>query len=306
MDLDRTWGRMASFEERAPGEATVREDFEPSGEGEGPEAAVLGVRGFGHLREEEPERGLRRWVVTLLGAAVLSASAAALSVAFGEEARDAAAAHDPLAALDALAVVSEGSESAEGEARSEGEEDAEKAFPPVDPADLSFPRALLDEPAAAASPLALGARPEVAVAMASAAAELEALEAEFGGTNPMSAAVLASGEASALERAAAEDPLVAGALPGPSQDDAVPRGRPGRYSLHVASYESPDEADAFAEALRARGHAAFVRQVDLGERGLRWRVQIGPFERLGRVRAYARRFEEQEDIHPVVLREERP
>ncbi len=313
MDLERTWGRMESFESLVPGEDVAPRGAreEPGGSNSEPleEEVLAGVRALGRIREQEDdERGLRRWVATLLGAAVLSASAAGLAVAFGEEAKDAVASEDPLDALEALASHAGGAAASKKPLDVPDGEGAGKTVPPVDPAELSFPRALLDEPGGGPLPAADAARPEVAVAMASAAAELEALDEEFGAPGgTMNAAALASGDVRVLERAAEADPLVAAALPEPGEGgQQVPAGRPGRYSLHVASYSSPDEAHVFAEALRARGHAAFVRKVDLGERGLRWRVQIGPFERLGRVRAYARRFESQEDIHPIVLREERP
>ena len=316
MDLNRTWGRMDAFEALAGGEPL--DDFDPSEAVDEDPAQQLGtdafpvdqraptVRGLDVLREEPEEAGLRRWVATLLGASVLSAAAVTLGVAFGEDAKDAVAEADPLAAFEDLGAPVKASQDGPAAAEASGR----RGEPKVDPADLSFPDALLDGPRTTAD-VALAplgeTRPEVAVTMAAAAAELEALEAEGlepAAPRPLPAAAIVSGEAAHLGRVADRDPLVAGALPGlAAGEEPAPEGRPGRYVLHVASYESPDEAEVFAEALRSRGHAAFVRRADLPERGPRWRVQIGPFERLGKARRYAARFEAEESLHPVVVRE---
>ncbi len=323
MDLNRTWGRMEAFEALAGAEGAGPSD--PSGRQqtveEGPSVAgddALGavlrppvVRGLRALQEEPEEGGLRRWVATLLGASVLSAAAVTFAVAFGDEAQDAAAEADPLAALAQLDAQAAGptQKPAPKEASSSGS----KRVPQVDPAELSFPDALLDAPRTTAD-VALAplgeTRPEVAVTMAAAEAELQALDAEAqdeAQARPLPAAALASGEAAQLGRVAAEDPLVAGALPRlAAGTDPAPQGRPGRYVLQVASYPSPDEAEAFAQALRRHGHPAFVQQAEVPERGPTWRVQIGPFDYLGQARRYAQRFEATEAIHPVVVRRREP
>jgi cell division septation protein DedD len=166
--------------------------------------------------------------------------------------------------------------------------------PDVDRAQLTFPEALAgtDE------------RPEVAAALAAAAAELAhpdpvgptALPAT---TLPASMAGLA---APALPRAQ-EDPLVAEALPAPAPTahPAAP-GHDGEYTLQVISYDNQEEAQAFATTLRSRGHRAFVVSADVEGRGTMWRVRIGPFETQNEAQTFRQQFEREERMNTLLVR----
>ena len=101
--------------------------------------------------------------------------------------------------------------------------------PGIDPETLSFPTTLVTE-----------TRPEVAAAMAAAAAELAHLDPV---TKPpprsdiaagLPAAVTAGPDRKIVEMAAIRDPLVAAAVPG--NTISAPAGHEGRYTLQVISY----------------------------------------------------------------------
>jgi len=125
------------------------------------------------------------------------------------------------------------------------------ADPGIDPETLSFPTTLVTE-----------TRPEVAAAMAAAAAELAHLDpvtpppprSDIAAGLP--AAVTAGPDRTIVEMAAVRDPLVAATVP--TKTISAPAGHEGRYTLQVISYRDPQEAQVFASALRKRGHAAYV------------------------------------------------
>jgi cell division protein FtsN len=155
----------------------------------------------------------------------------------------------------------------------EAEEVIEEPAPDanIDPETLSFPTTLITE-----------TRPEVAAAMAAAAAELAHLDPL---TNPpprsdiaagLPAAVTAGPDRKVVEMAALRDPLVAATVP--TNTASSPAGHEGRYTLQVVSYRDPQEAQLFAGALRKRGHASYVTTGTVEDRGTHWRVRIGPFE----------------------------
>ncbi|MBW2224414.1 MAG: hypothetical protein JRF54_09405, partial [Deltaproteobacteria bacterium] len=115
--------------------------------------------------------------------------------------------------------------------------------PELDPGTLSVPITLVTE-----------TRPEVAIAMAAAAAELAHLDPL---TKPprrsdiaagLPAAVTAGPDRKVVEMAAARDPLVAATVP--QTTVSAPAGYEGRYTLQVISYHDAEEAQVFASALR--------------------------------------------------------
>lgn len=199
-----------------------------------------------------------------------------------------AQAQDPLAALDQAESLAVEARAFEEEAEAEIEVDREA---------LTFPATLLGDE-----------RPEVAAALAAAAAEHETLAA--AAVQPVSAtptltlpaAVAATGEAVQLAQASQRDPLVAAALPTPAPRERGRVGEDGRYTLQVVSYRSEEEAELFAEALRAKGHDAFVLEAEIEGRGTYYRVRIGPFETMGEAQRYRRRFEVEEQMDTFVVR----
>ncbi|MGB0678528.1 MAG: SPOR domain-containing protein [Polyangiales bacterium] len=85
----------------------------------------------------------------------------------------------------------------------------------------------------------------------------------------------------------------------------VPRGHAGAYVLQVLSFPTRAQAVAFETLLRQRGHGAFTVSVEVKERGLSHRVQIGPFRGELHAEAYRKRFEAREDMVAHVLRVDR-
>jgi cell division septation protein DedD len=167
--------------------------------------------------------------------------------------------------------------------------------PGIDPETLSFPTTLVTE-----------TRPEVAAAMAAAAAELAHLDPVTN--NPprsdiaagLPAAVTAGPDHKIVEMAAIRDPLVAAAVPG--KTISAPAGYEGRYTLQVISYRDPREAQVFASALRKRGHAAYVTTGAVEDRGTHWRVRIGPFETRQQAQDYRTTFEREEGMNTFIVR----
>ena len=169
------------------------------------------------------------------------------------------------------------------------------ADPSLDPETLSFPSTLVTE-----------TRPEVAAAMAAAAAELAHLDPV---TSPpprsdiaagLPAAVTAGPDRKVVEMAAIRDPLVAATVR--SRTTTSPAGHEGRYTLQVISYRDPQEAQIFVSALRKRGHAAYVTTGTVEDRGTHWRVRIGPFETRQEAQAYRTTFEREEGMNTFIVR----
>ncbi|MBW2718047.1 MAG: SPOR domain-containing protein [Deltaproteobacteria bacterium] len=167
--------------------------------------------------------------------------------------------------------------------------------PELDPETLSFPTTLVTE-----------TRPEVAIAMAAAAAELAHLDPL---TKPprrsdiaagLPAAVTAGPDRKVVEMAAARDPLVAATVP--QTTVSAPAGYEGRYTLQVISYQDAEEAQVFASALRKRGHAAFVTTGIVEGRGTHWRVRIGPFATRQQAQGYRTTFEREEGMNTFIIR----
>ncbi|HEX5657596.1 MAG TPA: SPOR domain-containing protein [Polyangiales bacterium] len=114
------------------------------------------------------------------------------------------------------------------------------------------------------------------------------------------AATLAGDETERLQRAARHDPLMAQAMPERSGAIA-PAGSDGPITLQVVSFQTRDAAERFVNALRARGHRAFLAQTDLPGRGRSFRVRIGPFTTRREALLYQKSFEETERMHGIVV-----
>jgi DedD protein len=104
-----------------------------------------------------------------------------------------------------------------------------------------------------------------------------------------------------LTRLAKRDPLVASALPKEGRLDLGPAGSEGAFTLQVVSYESRDQAEGFANALRSRSHKAFVAQAEVPGRGRFFRVRVGPFTTRREAEEYRGRFEDDEHMHTIVV-----
>ena len=114
------------------------------------------------------------------------------------------------------------------------------------------------------------------------------------------ASTLATEQSDRLSRTAKHDPLVAQAMP--ERSGAVaPSGSEGAFTLQVVSYETRDAAERFANALRARGHRAFVLPAEVPGRQRSYRVRVGPFTTRRDALVYQRSFEHDERMNSLVV-----
>jgi cell division septation protein DedD len=251
------------------------------------------MRDLNLIREkDDAESGVRRLALLGLAAGSTMVLVLALVLEVGASAPAAAEADDPLAALARV----------EPSAVPEGPAEASTARDEVDPIALTFPERLAAE----------GERPEVAAALAAAAAELahpdpvmeSVSAADLAARIPavLPASVAATTEASTLARVAVADPMVRDAIPEARVGEAAPEGHDGEFTVQVISYDSPEGAHAFAAGLRARGHRAYVVQAEVPGRGTVYRVRIGPFETMASATAYRHEFESSEQMNTIVVR----
>ncbi|MCS6857786.1 MAG: SPOR domain-containing protein [Sandaracinaceae bacterium] len=177
----------------------------------------------------------------------------------------------------------------------------EELPPKVNRIALGFPEILSEEP------------PEAALILAKAAAEAEHPDPIDGLDEPavrpsleriaaMLPAAISASDGKAIARVATHDELVREAIPQHEATEIAREGVEGDYTLQVISFDNPQEAQAFAAGLRARGHRAFVTQAEVEGRGPRYRVRIGPFATLAEARAYRSRFEAQERMNTVIVK----
>ncbi|MDB4990827.1 MAG: Sporulation domain protein, partial [Myxococcaceae bacterium] len=80
-----------------------------------------------------------------------------------------------------------------------------------------------------------------------------------------------------------------------------PSGSEGAFTLQVVSYETRDAAERFANALRARGHRAFVTPAEVPGRGRSFRVRVGPFTTRHEALLYQSSFERDERMHGILV-----
>jgi cell division septation protein DedD len=102
----------------------------------------------------------------------------------------------------------------------------------------------------------------------------------------------------ALTRAATDAAQIGGA---PASGDSAPAGHDGGYQLQVSSFRTQSEAQEFAEQLRARGHKAYVVEAHVPDRGIWYRVRVGPFGSQHAAAAYRASFEEREHVVPFIV-----
>jgi len=240
------------------------------------------MRDLERIQERSADEG--RGVLLLSGVGLIAALGVVVAAvaALPDDAEPKA--QDP---LQMLAIA------AEPESETKDLEPAED--PPLDPETLSFPTTLVTE-----------TRPEVAVAVAAATAELQHMDpvthrpprSDIAAGLP--AAVTAGPDGEVVEIAAERDPLVAATVP--ARTESAPAGYEGRYTLQVISYSDPSEARIFATALRKRGHAAYVTTGVVEDRGTHWRVRIGPFDTRQEAQSYRSTFEREEGMNTFIVR----
>jgi len=83
--------------------------------------------------------------------------------------------------------------------------------------------------------------------------------------------------------------------------EMAPAGVPGGYQLQVSSFKKEAEAQSFAQALRRRGHKAYVEPAEVKGRGTWYRVRVGPFKYKHDATVYRRSFESKEKIVTFIV-----
>lgn len=115
------------------------------------------------------------------------------------------------------------------------------------------------------------------------------------------ASTLAGVQSARLARVAQHDPLIAKAMPERSDGAMAPEGAAGPFTLQVVSYESREPAERFADALRRRGHRAYIAAAEVPGRSRYFRVRVGPFATRHDAVVYQRRFDQLERMHTIVV-----
>jgi cell division septation protein DedD len=85
------------------------------------------------------------------------------------------------------------------------------------------------------------------------------------------------------------------------ETETVAPGGPGGHQLQVSSFKTSAEAEAFAKALRRRGHRAYVEPANVKGRGLWHRVRIGPFKHRHAAIIYRQDFEAKERMVTFIV-----
>lgn len=286
------------------------------------------VRDLEQLQEQDPE-SRKRGSLAMAALSIL-AIAFAIGLVVGKAAMPEAPERDPLDQLDRVAEATRREAATSPQpaaAKVEAATDAnseKKAQPPaaVEPSQLTFERSLtgVDERPEVIAALEAAGREEERMAIHTAAPTARApeehadydiggLEADEepvplgnNGAPPVVPAGLTAGLGQKLEKAKAHDRLIAAALPKGSNGKPAARGSEGEFTLQVISYDSQPAAEAFASALRARGHEAFVTIGEVEGRGRYYRVRVGPFKTKASADEYRRAFEQRERMNTIVVK----
>jgi DedD protein len=83
-------------------------------------------------------------------------------------------------------------------------------------------------------------------------------------------------------------------------------GERGVFTLQISSFDEQNDAVAFMNMLRQRGHESFLVRARSIENELIYRVRVGPFESQADAERYRRKFERTERIPTFVVRRTLP
>lgn len=249
----------------------------------------VNVRNLDEIQEQEPSARSSRLGAVLLFAVGGTAIVTALALSERRQGPPARSTEDPLAALVAEAKT--------------------KPPPPASKlagADVSFPGVLSDDErpttALAAVKDERGALvvPE-ALALPPGAPTAPPLASDRLPVVPLPAGALLGATSITT---APKDPLTqlaAGSASPTAEGSLAPPGADGGYQIQVASFKTAEEADAFVQQLRARGHSAWRQAAYVKDRGLWHRVRVGPFKTKYEAQTYKTRFEKAEGLSPFVI-----
>jgi DedD protein len=91
----------------------------------------------------------------------------------------------------------------------------------------------------------------------------------------------------------------------PPGSERAEAGSTGEYQIQIASFQDKAEADAYVEELRKRGHRAHAEPARIPNRGLWYRVRVGPFREKAKAIAYKVDFERKENMAALLVDPER-
>lgn len=267
------------------------------------------LRDLDQIRESETASSGRKLGLVVLATLAVVGLVFALGMLAGGGEQTGDADVDPLARLDRAAGLAPSAPAKAAPVDVERESltfqqtlEDEDSRPEVEAA-LAAARAEAQHPdpidGVAVAPLAPSPAPGDVAALA--ASPLPPDFAHGGGARP-SAILAAATLPASIAGGAARVALPRQPFPTTPGRPVAPAGREGAYTLQVISYDESDEARAFAAALRARGHQAFVVDADVEGRGHFWRVRIGPFNNMAEADEYRRRFEADERMNTIVVR----
>ncbi|HEY1956157.1 MAG TPA: SPOR domain-containing protein [Polyangiaceae bacterium] len=238
------------------------------------------VRNLERIQEKDDQTRMPRGVsivLLVLGGACVVLAAMALG---GKKSSDAAARVDPLGDL----VAQKG----------------KPVAPKTDLAaqDVTFPSILSDQNKPTTALAALGAQPQASAAssLAMPPPPTDVLPVvPLPAQNVLQASPVVTRPRDELTRAASEVEASAEAK------TASPSGHEGGYQLQVSSFKTEQEASAFAQQLRVRGHKAYVVTANVPGRGTWYRVRVGPFPTQAAATSYRSSFEAKEHVVPFVV-----
>jgi DedD protein len=262
-----------------------------SASGQGPIAAMdsVNVRNLEQIQEDDPKRRPSRLPALLLASIAGAALVTVAVISAKRTGPPASSKDDPLAALVAVSKTAA--------------VPAEK----LEGSELSFPKILSDEQ-----------RPTTALAAVKdergRLVEQPPLAESFseipGGPPPatdrLPVVPLPAGSLLSATPVTTnpKDSLSQLAATASKADDTLtlaPPGSDGGFQIQVASFKQMEDADAFVNDLRKRGHSAFRQPAYVPDRGLWHRVRIGPFKSKFAAQQYAAKFEKSERVSPFVV-----
>lgn len=74
-----------------------------------------------------------------------------------------------------------------------------------------------------------------------------------------------------------------------SLNDVDPSNYIGKYTIQLGSYPNVDEAQKFADGFKIRGYQPIINEVNLGQKGIWYRVSLGVFENIAEARDYVQK-----------------
>jgi cell division septation protein DedD len=87
----------------------------------------------------------------------------------------------------------------------------------------------------------------------------------------------------------------------PAGSARAEEGGVGEFQIQVASFREKTEADAYVEELRLRGHRAYSQGARVPNRGLWYRVRIGPFKDKLKALTYKAEFDAKEGMSAFLV-----